>query len=194
MFQPRAWFLVALILGAAASRLVPHPLNFAPITALALFGAASFRGRWAAVLAPIAALLFSDCLLQLTYNWGWQPNWGFYRGQWVIYGCLLLTTSIGFLLRGRRTVGNIAAATLAGSILFFVVTNFAIWANGSGVTYPKTAAGLLLCYEMAIPFFRNTLLGDACYSTILFGSLALAEATIPAFRAEARDKPASFSA
>lgn len=183
MFQPRAWFLAVLVLAAAASRLLPHPPNFAPMTALALFGAATFRGRWAALLMPLIALLFSDTLLHFTHQWSWQPSWGFYRGQWVVYACLLLTTALGFTLRGRRTFANVATATLAGSLLFFLVTNFAVWANGGGATYPKSGQGLLLCYEMAIPFFRNSLLGDAFYSTALFGSFALAEAKIPALQA-----------
>ncbi len=190
MFQPRAWFLALLVLTAAASRLVPHPPNFAPMTALALFGAATFRGRWAAWLVPVGALLFSDTLLHFTHQWGWQASWGFYPGQWVVYACLVATTGIGFALRGRRTVANVAAATLAGSSLFFLVTNFAVWAGGSGGMYPKSAAGLLLCYEMAVPFFRNALLGDACYAALLFGTLALAEAKAPALRARTPLGPA----
>ncbi len=191
MYQPRAWLLVGLVLLAAISRVLPHPPNVAPMTAIALFGAAAFRPRWAAWLMPIVALLCSDLVLHLTYNLGWQPSWGFYPGQWVVYACLVATTGIGFGLRGRRHPGNIAAATLAGSLLFYVVTNFNIWASGSGATYPKNWAGLLLCYEMAIPFFRNSLLGDGFYALVLFGSLALIEATVPAFREAAVAEPAS---
>ncbi len=194
MLHARAWFLALLVLAAAASRVLPHPPNFAPMTALALFGAATFRERWAAWLAPVGALLFSDTLLHFTHQWGWQPSWGFYRGQWVVYTCLLATTGLGFALRGRRTAANVAAATLAGSVLFFGATNFAVWALGSGSTYPKTAGGLLLCYEMAVPFFRNGLLGDSCYALILFGSLALAEARVPALRPRPSLDPASLPA
>jgi hypothetical protein len=76
------------------------------------------------------------------------------------------------------------AASLAASVLFFVVTNFAVWAMGS--MYPKSAGGLLACYVAAIPFFGNTLLGDAFFTAVLFGGLALAEWRIPAVRAEPR--------
>jgi hypothetical protein len=182
MTLPRFWFLTALTVAAAVSRIVPHPLNFAPFAAIALFGAATFPGRWSAVVVTFASLLLGDLLLQLTYLAGWQPNWGFHQGQWVVYACLIPSVLLGFAIRGRRNFATVASATLAGSVFFFVVTNFAVWANGSGVSYPRTYQGLLLCYEAAIPFFRNTLAGDAFYATALFGGLALAESKFPALR------------
>jgi Family of unknown function (DUF6580) len=177
----RFWFLTALALFAAASRLVPHPPNFTPMAAVALFGAATFQSRWLAIVVPLGALLVSDLLLHLTYLAGWQSNWGFYRGQWVIYVCVLVTVGIGFLLRRRRTVPTIAAATLVSSIIFFLVTNLVL-VHGSGSLYPATFRGLLLSYEMALPFFRNSLAGDVLYVTALFGGLALAEARFPSLR------------
>src|SRR3974390_2097006 len=98
----RFWILTALIVLAAASRLAPHPDNVAPVSALALFGAATYRGRLAATLVPLGALLLSDVLLQLTYQAGWQPRVGFYPGQWVVYACLAATVLLRFLLRTRR--------------------------------------------------------------------------------------------
>jgi hypothetical protein len=182
MTLPRFWFLTALIVAAAVSRIVPHPWNFAPFAAIALFGAATFPGRWSAVIVPFAGLLLGDVLLQLTYLAGWQPNWGFHRGQWVIYACLIPSVLLGFAIRGRRSFATVASATLAGSVFFFLVTNFAVWANGSGLNYPKTYQGLLLCYEAAIPFFGNGVAGDVFYATALFGGLALAERKFPALR------------
>ena len=93
-----------------------------------------------------------------------------------------LILGIGFLLRGRRHPLNIAVAAVSSSVLFFVLTNFAVWARG--VLYPLTSAGLVECYVAAIPFFGNTLAGDLFYSTVLFGSLAIAEARIPGLQAE----------
>ena len=183
MIQSRFWFLTALTVVAAASRIAPHPLNFAPMTAVALFGAATFSKRWMGVAVAFGSLLLSDLLLQLTYQeGGWQPNPGFYRGQWVVYACMLPTLLIGFAIRGRRNVATVAAATLASSVFFFIATNFAVWASPGGTLYPKTAQGLLLCYEAAIPFFKNSLAGDTCYATLLFGGLALADAIFPALR------------
>ena len=70
--------------------------------------------------------------------------------------------------------------TLAGSVLFFVWTNFGVWAFWN--LYPHTLEGLVACYTAAIPFFRNTLLGDVVYSTALFGGFALAERFLPVLR------------
>ncbi len=189
MSDRRSWFLVLLSVVAATSRLVPHPMNFAPMTALALFGASAFASRRAAILVPLAALLLSDCLLQLAYATGWQPYQGFYRGQWVIYACMLLTVALGFALRGRTSVPTVAAATLGGSLVFFLVTNFP-WAYGPVSFYPTTLEGAIASYEMAVPFFRRSLAGDAVYSTLLFGSLALAEARFPGLR---RPKPSAVT-
>jgi hypothetical protein len=189
MLPPRFWFLSALTLAAAISRIIPHPYNFAPFAAVALFGAATFPGRWSAVLVPFGSLLLGDCLLEVTYRAGWQPNWGFHRGQWVVYASLIPSLLLGFAIRGRRTVTNVAAATLAGSVFFFLSTNFAVWASGSIDVYPRTIQGLLLCYEAAIPFFKNTLAGDFVYATALFGGLALAEARFPSLRRTAKPVP-----
>lgn len=183
MNRPRFWFLTALTVAAAASRLLPHPHNFSPVAAVALFGAATFPKRWAAVLIPLGSLLMSDILLQMTYTLtaGAQPFWGFYPTQWAIYASLLATVGIGFLLRGHRSVPTVALATLASSVLFFLATNLA-YTFEAGSPYPKTAAGVLLSYEAALPFFQNSLIGDAFFSTVLFGSLALAEARFPLLR------------
>lgn len=189
---PRAWFLAALTLAAAVSRIVPHPYNFAPFAAVALFGAATFPGRWSAVIVPFASLLLGDALLQVTYLAGWQPNWGFYRGQWMVYASLIPMVLMGFAIRRRRNFATIAAATLAGSVSFFLSTNFAVWAGGSHETYPATAEGLLLCYEAAIPFFRNTVAGDVCYATALFGGLAFAEARFPSLRLSRNPRTPAF--
>ncbi len=179
----RFCFLTALAILAALSRVVPHPANFAPMAAVALFGAATFSKRWIGVAVAFGSLLLSDLFLHLTYQpGGWQPSWGFYRGQWVTYACLIPTLLLGFSLRGRRSFPRIAAATLANSVFFWVVTNFAVWANGSGLHYSKDLQGLLLCYESAIPFFKNSLSGDVFYSTVLFGSLAVAEWRIHSLR------------
>ena len=183
MSGSRFWFLGILTVFAVASRNLPHPDNFAPTTAVALFGAATFASRRAAVLVPLGSLFLSDLILQLTYMAGWQPNWGFYPGQWVTYSCILATIGLGFLIRDRRTVVTIAGATLTSSLLFFLVTNFA-YIYGPDSIYPRTLHGLVLGYEAAIPFFQRSLAGDFFYSTVLFGTLALAELRYPKLRSQ----------
>ena len=154
-----------MVFAAAAARLIPHPPNFAPIAALALFGGAHFADRRLAFAVPLAALFLSDAVL------------GFYPGMAATYAGFALVVFLGFGLRRRRTFGPVVAAALAGSVLFFVVTNFSVWA--AGALYPRTAAGLVECYAAAIPFFRNTLAGDLFFTAVLFGGFALAQKRWP---------------
>jgi hypothetical protein len=177
MYRLRFLVLVGMILAAAASRLIPHPPNFTPTGAMALFGGACFAQRRAAFVVPLAAMFLSDLAIGLLSG---NLSLGLHRLIPVVYGSFALIVCLGFWLRTRRTVGRIAVAALASSVLFFVLTNFGVWALGSW--YPKTWEGLVACYAAAIPFFRNTLLGDAVYATVLFGGLALAEKGLPALR------------
>ena len=166
--NPRTWLVLAMIAVAAALRVLPHPWNFAPVGAMALFGGAAFASRRAALLFPLLALFVGDIFI------------GFHRLMPVVYASFVASVAIGFWLRERRSVARIGAATLAGAVQFFLVTNSGVWL--SGMTYPKTAAGLFACYMAGIPFFWNTLASDAAYATLLFGGLALAERYFPAVR------------
>ena len=169
---PRSSVIVVAVLLAALSRLIPHPPNFAPITSLALFGAATLTDRRLAILVPILSLFLSDLCIEGLHRMGLMASWGIYPGMWMTYTAFLLISLLGFLLRHHRTVPAITGAALAGSVIFYVVTNFGVWAGGN--LYPHTLEGFLTCYAAAIPFFQNTLLGDAVYSTALFGGFALA--------------------
>jgi hypothetical protein len=176
----RSFAIAGLILAAALTRLLPHPPNFAPITALAVFGAIRYGDRRAAILGPLLALLVSDLAREFLYRWGLAEEWGLYRDMWVVYGVTALIAMMARLAQGTRSPLAIAATTLAGSCLFFLVTNFAFWT--SGLLYPVDSEGLLACYTAALPFFRNALLGDVFYTTVLFGAWAVAEASVPALR------------
>jgi hypothetical protein len=205
----RVNILVVMVFLAALTRLVPHPPNFASITAMALFAAAHFRSRLFALAAPLLALLVSDLALEglaragAYAGSGWmQYTRGIYPGMWVNYAAVGSIVLLGFLLIDRRSLVNVAGTTLLASIAFFVVSNFGSWAAwdlypktpagllacyeagiGSWAAwdlYPKTPAGLLACYEAGIPFFGWTLLGDVFYVTLFFGAFALAERRLPA--------------
>lgn len=158
-------FLIGLAVLAVISRLIPHPMNFAPVAALALFGGTWFDRRYAFVL-PFAVLVASDWFL------------GFYEGIAWVYGSFFLVGMIGWRLRGRRSLGATALATLSGSVLFYLVTNFGVWLGGT--LYAPDFAGLVECYVAALPFFRNTLAGDAFYVALLFGVTELASRRYPA--------------
>jgi hypothetical protein len=168
MTQPRFLTLTAFIAGAALLRLLPHPPNVAPIAAMALFGGACFASRRAAFALPLAAMLLSDLVI------------GLHASIPFVYGSFALVVGIGLLLRTRRTALNVAGAALAGSLLFFVVTNLGVWLV-SGL-YPHTAAGLGTAFLAAIPFFVHTLAGDLFFAALLFGAFALVERTFPALR------------
>lgn len=156
-------FLIAsvLILFAAFSRLIPHPMNFAPIAAIALFAGVYMDKKYAFIL-PITAMLLSDIFL------------GFYSGIEWVYGSFALIALIGLWLKkrvenksGLGKTGYIFGTTLVSSIVFFILTNFGVWI--SGMFYEMNLKGLIECYTMAIPFFRNSLGGDLFYVTAMFG-------------------------
>jgi hypothetical protein len=161
--------ILSAILVAAALRLVPHPPNFTPIGAMALFGGAYFGRRSLAFAAPLGALLLSDAIL------------GFHAGMPFVYGSVALVVLLGWAVAKRMTALTIAGAAVASSVLFFAVTNFGTWLT-SGM-YPQTLSGLAACYVAAIPFFQNTLAGDLLFSALLFGGFALLERLVPMLRA-----------
>jgi hypothetical protein len=163
---PRLLFLTAMIGAIAFARLIPHPHNFSPIGAIALYGGACFPTKRSAFTVPLAAMLLGDLVL------------GLHMLMPVVYGCFALNALLGRWLRAHRHIVPIALATLAGAVQFFIITNFACWV----FYYPHTLEGFWTCYMAAIPFFRNTLLGDATFATVLFGGLALAEAAAPILR------------
>jgi hypothetical protein len=168
----RTLLALALILLAAALRIAPHPWNFTPVGAMALFSGAVLRDRRLAFFFPLLALFVGDTFI------------GFHKLMFVIYASFLINVAIGLWLRDRRTVARVSLATLLGAIQFFIVTNFAVWALGS--FYPRTVGGLAICYVAGIPFFWNTLAGDAFYAALLFGGYVLAERFIPALQASGR--------
>ena len=176
MNQNRFWMLTALVGAAALARLIPHPPNFTPVGAIALFGAACFADRRLAFGIPLVAMLLSDLLLgALFYGWG-----TFNAATPAVYGAFLLCGAIGLGLRRGRTPWRIGGASVGAAVVFFAVTNFAVWLT-SGM-YPLNAGGLAACFAAAIPFFGNTLAGHLVFSAVLFGALAGAEHQVPALR------------
>ena len=163
---PCTILILALILLAAVLRIAPHPWNFTPVGAMALFSGAVIRDRRLAFLVPVLAMAAGDIFI------------GFHKLTPLVYASFLLSVAIGRLLSEKRSVARIGGAILLGAIQFFVITNFGVWAFlGS---YPHTLAGLLGCYLAAVPFLWNTLASDALYATVLFGAFALIEHLVPA--------------
>jgi hypothetical protein len=154
-----------LLLAAAFSRFIPHPPNFAPIAAMALFSGAYFSDKKIAFLLPIFAMFLSDLFI------------GLHEGMWFVYIGFALIVGIGFLLQNRIKARNVLLASLSASVAFFVITNFGVWVMG--LYYPTNLAGLAQSYIAAIPFFHNAILGDLVYSGLLFGVYELAKRKVP---------------
>lgn len=169
--SPRITVLVALVVAAALSRLLPHPMNFSPIEALALFSGAMFARRGLALVVPVAAMLLSDWFL------------GFHSGMPVVYGMIVLITLFGMMLGTSPKPGRVLGASVISVLAFFFVTNGFVWLEGG--MYPMTGAGLLACYVAGIPFLDNQLAGALCYSTLLFGGFALLRQRFPSLSAQA---------
>ena len=147
---------VLLIIIGVISRLAPHPANVTAVGALAVFSGARY-GRTKALVITVGAMFLSDVVL------------GFHAVMWATYGGFALSVLLANLLLRKQSIIRIAEVTLASSILFYLVTNFAVWFV-PGSMYPRTLAGLMDSYIMALPFFRNSLIGDFSYVAIFFGS------------------------
>ena len=184
----RTLLIFAMIVLAAALRLAPHPWNFTPVGAIALFAGATVRDRGLAFLFPLLVMLATDLII------------GFNKLSPLVYASFVLSVLIGRALvvgvvgerfratrserasanPKRRIVPRVAAATLLGALQFFLITNFGVWAFLD--SYPRTGSGLVACYLAGIPLFWNTLAGDATYVTLLVGGLLLAERFVPQLR------------
>lgn len=171
MPNPRFLVLAMIVFSGAMMRLIPHPPNFTPIAAIALFGGAHFASRRTALTVTLLAMFLSDLILA----------GGYHTLMPVVYGCFAMTVLMGRWIRRSRSILAIGGVTLSASLLFFIVTNFGVWVCFD--FYPKTLAGLGACYAAAIPFFQNTLGGDLFFTTILLGGFALAQRRVPSLNA-----------
>lgn len=164
--------LSLLVLLAACSRLLPHPPNFTPIAAMSLFGAAYFGKKYFAFLIPVLGLWFSDILLNNTLYAAYFDgfSWGSSFFVWNVIAIVAIL-GVGSLIIKKVNVTSVIGASLSASVVFFLISNFGVWA--SGTMYPLNVGGLLGCYMAGIPFFLNTIIGDLFYCTALFGTFEL---------------------
>lgn len=166
----RKLIIVGVVFTAIAivSRLLPHVPNIAPIGALALFAGVYLPKKWS-IIVPVIAMLISDVFI------------GFYEWQVMlaVYLGFVLTVLIGWWIRKRINPVNVIAGSLGGSIVFFLLTNAAVWLFTQ--MYPHTFAGLLDSYTMAIPFFKFSLVGDLAWTAVFFGAYEVVRVRLPRF-------------
>jgi uncharacterized membrane protein len=173
-FEPLAFSLTVV---AALLRLAPHPSNFTPVGSVALFGGARLRG-WQAYCVPLLAMLVTDPIRSRAEGSHSAYSWG----TLIVYSCFLISVLLGRLfLRNSSNAARIAVVVLAGSLQFYVITNFFVWL-GAPLLYPHTWPGLMTCYVAALPFFARTILGDLFYSAALFGIYAVLSRRVAGLR------------
>ena len=151
--------IVGLIGLGVVARLVPHPPNVTPLTALALFGGAYLSKRWSIAL-PLLILLFGDLFI------------GLHSVIAFTWSSFALVGLIGWWVRRQPRAARLVPAALLGSTVFFLLSNFGVWLMGHGALYPQTLQGLGACYVAALPFYRNALFGDLVYTFSIFGLYA----------------------
>src|SRR6267154_1504853 len=150
------------IIFAVAARLpfMPHPWNFTPVTAALLYFGA--RGSRRHLWLPLALLIASDLVLD-KYVYAYAFSWDLFL-TWVWYGAML---GLGTVLSKNAKPLRVAGAAVTGSVSFFLISNFGVWAATN--MYTKTVSGLMTCYAAGVPYFRHTLEGDLVYSAAMFG-------------------------
>ncbi|MCK4554569.1 hypothetical protein KAU19_06465 [Candidatus Parcubacteria bacterium] len=152
---------IILVSLGVACRLLPHAWNFAPIAGIALF-AGVYLGRKYAIALPIIAMTIGDLFI------------GFYEWQLMIavYGSYAAIGLLGGLIKKHKSMETVMAGSIIASVIFFLATNWAVWQFSPW--YVKSFEGLIYCYTLALPFFRNTLLGNLFYVSVLFGAYEVA--------------------
>jgi hypothetical protein len=187
------WAFIIMVIVAALYRIIPNrPAGFAPQMALALFGGAMIADKKWAFALPLFSLFISDLLYHVLFISGLTNIKGFYDYQLPMYICFMAITVFGFFLKKANFLNTAIFAT-AGSVIFFLLSNFFVWIGGFGFARPKTLEGLLLCYNDSLLFYRdagvfqgfygNVLIGDLFFTAIVFGGFYLVKrifATQPA--------------
>ena len=150
--------VLLIIIFGVICRLIPHPPNFSPVTAIALFGGLNFSDKRIAFSIPLIILFLSDLILGISII-----NLFVYTGFSIIVFLGTKIKSIKF--------GNI----ILSSFIFFLISNFGVWIIG----YPKNIEGLILCYTMAIPFFGYSIAGDLFFGYLFKFSFSKITSILP---------------
>lgn len=170
--NPKIFVVIAVIAVACLFRIMPHWPNFTPMAAIALMSGAMLSNRFMAFLLPFAAILVSDMLTVLFVNQAFTTPAQYFgsTGILFIYLAFAFMILIGMGISKNLRWPVLGLASISTAIIFFLLSNFGFWI---GSTLPQNPAGLLLAYEMGLPFFLNNILGDLFFTFTAFGLVAL---------------------
>jgi hypothetical protein len=146
--------------------------GLSPMFAIALFSGYIVNKKEWLFLFPLLSLFISDAIIELLFSQGLFQYAGFYAGQWKNYAILLGSTFIGWALKGKNYT-TLAAGAIASPTLFFIVSNFMVWAAATEQFYSKSLVGLEACYVAGLPFYRNSLVGTLLFLPIVLVSFNL---------------------
>ena len=165
--------LILLIVIAALYRAMPGRIwGFAPHLAMAVFGGSVIRNRALALVFPMLSLFLSDLVYHVLFLMNITPIEGFYSGQLTNYLLIASLAVIGFKIREFNPT-QILAGSVAAPVVYFLASNFLVWAGGGGLMRPKTFSGLMQTYIDGLPFFQTSLYGTLFFSAVLFGGYYL---------------------
>lgn len=175
--------LSAFVIITILSRLTPLVYNFSPIIGLSIFGAAYIESRKLSYAVPLVLIYFTDFIINNTVFRQFFPNQDglVWFSSYMIWGFLsyILIVTIGHWLLRKVNIKTLTISVLSSSVVFFLISNFGVWISSNGTTYSKDLTGLILCYEMAIPFFRSSLMGDMMSTAIIFGGYFILQRYAP---------------
>ena len=168
-FQKNLWIIVAIIVIAALSRLLPNSIaNFTAVGAIAFMGGALIKNKYLKYLLPISILMISDIVLNTVIYSSFTGGSLIYEGMLWVYIPFVLSVFIGEKMLKKLNFGRVIGTALVSGLVFFLLSNFGVWM--SSALYAKSFAGLLEAYAMGVPFFRSTLMGNAVYGVLIYGA------------------------
>lgn len=157
--------LILVVIGVIF-RVVPHPDNFSPVTAIALFSGVTLPAS-IALSVPLLVMMISDLFI------------GTHGLIWLTWSSFFVVTCLGLLIQRNARFRSVLLGTLGASIFFFLISNLGVFLFEN--MYPRTWNGFVQCYVMALPFFKNTLLGDLIYGFAFFSLFYLAKLSFRRF-------------
>ncbi|HEY8657893.1 MAG TPA: DUF6580 family putative transport protein [Hanamia sp.] len=172
--------LLLMVLSLSLYRVLPlYTQGFMPMLSISIFAGAVIPNKKLAIALPLLSMLLSDFIFQFLFNKGMTNIAGFYQGQLVNYILFVLLVIFGFAMK-KININSVFLFSISGSLMYFFVSNFVVWATHTGFSRPMTFNGLTLCYADAIAFYRdyglvkgfaaNFILGDLIWSSLIFSA------------------------